>query len=321
MSNLFTTLLHISLRYLSSIDVNFSHKEGESVSCVMKRPISIHKRISMGSSDTIDSAIDRCDVGCFNPQLNMTTKEQGRAAVDQFRHWIIIAKAGENTVDGRTVIQIVALPCVAVGSLSPLCENDTVDTKPSFYLESFVALPSGCTVSGIKFYGDDGSSSLSAGIGIAETVVEGRQSLGILVERVKAGGSDGLGGGQVTEELILLSYEDRPYRYVSVVDAGEEKIIIPELSVVDESNASCCVPLDDGQDESERAWPFKRRIIKVYPKLWSDTRTSSGYQASRFELSGSRGVGGVFSDAASSMDLFDFEEDEEEEEEEESFDV
>jgi hypothetical protein len=36
-------------------------------------------------------------------------------------------------------------------------------------------------------------------------------------------------------------------------------------------------------------------------------------QAPRFALSGSRGVGGVFSDTVSAIDVFDLEEDEEEE--------
>eukprot|EP00562_Extubocellulus_spinifer_P001852 CAMPEP_0178484400 /NCGR_PEP_ID=MMETSP0696-20121128/7731_1 /TAXON_ID=265572 /ORGANISM="Extubocellulus spinifer, Strain CCMP396" /LENGTH=1148 /DNA_ID=CAMNT_0020111949 /DNA_START=1 /DNA_END=3447 /DNA_ORIENTATION=+ len=309
------------------IDVEFSHGDGLSSCNAETFPIAIHRRMGVGSSDTIDAAIDR-NKGCFNPALNRATKALGQSNVDQCRHWILVAKAGRVNparVDDSPVVQIVALPCAAAGSLSALCEIDEIVTKPSFYLESFVSLPPGCKVSDIKFYGDDGSSSLSSGI--AETVVEGRQSLGLLVKRVRPGGSDALGGGQLSEELVLFQYADLPYRFISVANAGEESntITIPEISTADESVDSCCIGLgfvDEQQVEVDGGWPLKRRIIKVYPKLWSETSVSSGYQASRFALSGSRGVGGVFSEAAAGMDLFDLEEEEDDEEEgEESFDM
>ena len=224
---------------------------------------------------------------------------------------------------GRTVIQILAVPCVAFGSHSPFDEDiEAENSMPSYYLESFAFLAPGCAVSSIDFYGDDGSSS--PGASIAETVAEGRQGLGILVER-------SVGGDQVSEGLFLFSYDELCYRYVDQLKmVSQEKskcLLIQEFSLSEDlSSAQFTCSIGDDRDDGfhedfgiERHY-CKHRILRIYPKLFSNKSLVAGNQAARFVLGGSRGVGGIFSEAASSMELYDLEEDEEEEEEEEEED-
>jgi len=294
-------------------------------SVAMTKPMAIHSRVGTGSSDSDGESA----TGCFCPRLD-PMRESLQPVINQCRHWMVIAKVGEVPVRERTVVQIVLLPCSSFASRSPFeDDSDDIPLTPNYYLESFVFLPPGCAVSSIEFYGDDGSSS--PGAGIAETVIEGRQALGILVERSnlpEGKSADLVGAGQVSEELFLFSYGELHYRHVDRLQVrSEEKIerlLIQEFNPSEDHTStpftsSIGYNRDDGFHEDfgiERQY-CKHRILRVYPKLFSDTSIPGGNQASRFALSGSRGIGGIFSEAASSMDLFDLEEDEEEEEDEE----
>ena len=281
-------------------------------STAMNKPMALHSRVGAGSSDSDDTSASKC----FRPRLDDAEKHF-QSSVNQCRHWMILAKVGEALVRERPVIQILVVPCVAFGSRSPF--DDDIDAEknlPTYYLESFVFLPQGCAVSSVEFYGDDGSSS--PGASIAETIAEGRQGLGILVER-------SVGGGQVSEELFLFSYDELCYRYVDQLKMVSEEegahLLIQEFNPSEDLNSArftCSIgdDRDDGSHEDfgiERQY-FKHRVLRVYPKLFSNKNLVAGIQATRFVLGGSRGVGGIFSEAASSMELYDLEEDEEEEE-------
>ena len=305
---------------------NDHNDEAKKMKTVMSKPIAIHSRVGAGSPDQNDESA----TGCFRPRLD-TARERLQSVVDQCRHWMVIAKVGEVSVRERTVIQIVVIPCAAFGSRSPFDDDcDAPDTLPAYYLESFVFLPLGCTVSGVEFYGDDGSRS--PGTGVANTVAEGRQGLGILVERTESTNSSATamaGGGQVSEELFLFSYDELVYRCVDRSQAVEKEkskcLVIQEFNPSEDLHTSTPFTSSIGHDKDdgfhedfgiERQY-CKHRILKFYPKLFSNASAIAGDQASRFALSGSRGIGGIFSEPASSIDLFDLEEDEEEEEEEE----
>ena len=287
-------------------------------STAMSKPMAIHSRVGAGSSGSDDKSAS----GCFHPHLN-PTEEHLQSSIDQCRHWMIIAKVGEALVRQRPVIQILVVPCVAFGSRSPFDDDSGAEMfLPTYYLESFVFLPPGCTVSSIEFYGDDGSSS--PGASIAETVAEGRQGLGVLLER-------SVGGGQVSEELFLFSYDELCYRYVDQLKlASEEKskcLLVQEFNPSEDLNSARFVCSIGGDTDAGFHEDFgierhycKHRILRIYPKLFSDKSLVAGNQATHFVLGGSRGVGGIFSEAASSMELYDLEEDEEEEEEEEEED-
>ena len=305
---------------------NDHNDEAKKTKTVMSKPMAIHSRVGAGSPDQNDKSA----TGCFRPRLD-TARERLQSVVDQCRHWMVIAKVGEVSVRERTAIQIVVIPCAAFGSRSPFDDDcDAPDTLPTYYLESFVFLPLGCTVSGVEFYGDDGSRS--PGTGVANTVAEGRQGLGILVERTESTNSSAAamaGGGQVSEELFLFSYDELVYRCVDRSQAVEKEkskcLVIQEFNPSEDLHTSTPFTSSIGHDKDdgfhedfgiERQY-CKHRILKFYPKLFSNASAIAGDQASRFALSGSRGIGGIFSEPASSIDLFDLEEDEEEEEEEE----
>lgn len=189
--------------------------------------------------------------------------------------------------------------------------SDEVRSLPSFYLTTFILLPEGSNTLDVKFYGDDGTSSLSASP--AGKVEESRQALGVLIERSSRredASVDYLGGSQVSEELLICPYDELAFKEFRIPPGTGQVNISDDIP---DNDYISRISVEDGDDFPCNIAAFKRRTIRVYPSVSFDGSASNLNQAPRFALSGSRGVGGVFSDTVSAIDVFDLEEDEEEE--------
>eukprot|EP00985_Skeletonema_marinoi_P028639 scaffold25541_cov71-Skeletonema_marinoi.AAC.1 len=78
------------------------------------------------------------------------------------RHWMIIVRSVQDNL-----MEVIAIPG---------------NVQPKFYLQAVLALPDNHTVRNIQF-GDSGNSSLSPNLDIDAVTNEGRQSLGLIIER------------------------------------------------------------------------------------------------------------------------------------------
>eukprot|EP00521_Asterionellopsis_glacialis_P006947 CAMPEP_0195289952 /NCGR_PEP_ID=MMETSP0707-20130614/6017_1 /TAXON_ID=33640 /ORGANISM="Asterionellopsis glacialis, Strain CCMP134" /LENGTH=280 /DNA_ID=CAMNT_0040350017 /DNA_START=8 /DNA_END=850 /DNA_ORIENTATION=+ len=230
-------------------------------------------------------------------------------------------------------------------------------SRPSYYLKTRIELPSDCQVKEISFYGDDGKSSLSSGTD-SGSGKEGRQGMGLLIDRGEQ--NDNNTANVLSEELWLLSYDDLVFQTSDIImieshsqsasasTLREDKVHSQDV-ILDPSIAEQCTvrvkPLCDDdleEEESDEEGTFPNDEFVVYAKTRQlrvhDTTSSQSEQeqegvtadeisrasSRRLMLSGSRGIGGVFTSSFDNgttlIDLFDLEEDEEgsdEEEEEE----
>jgi len=100
------------------------------------------------------------------------------------RHWMIIVRSVQDNL-----MEVIAIPG---------------NVQPKFYLQAVLALPDNHTVRNIQF-GDSGNSSLSPNLDIDAVTNEGRQSLGLIIERqeVLSDGSE-----ELHEELWVFKYDE-----------------------------------------------------------------------------------------------------------------
>jgi hypothetical protein len=172
--------------------------------------------------------------------------------------------------------------------------------QPSFYLQANLSLPDNHTVRNIAFYGDSGNSSLSPNLDIDAVTNEGRQSLGLIVER-KEDLSDG--SEELHEELWLFKYDDISFEKFDFGLNSDKEISIAAANFSRDN----CIHLQTSEtvgDEDDNVLVSKSRHIC--------TRHSFIHEQSKLNLCGSRGTAGVLSFGAStSLDILDLEEDEE----------
>ena len=191
-----------------------------------RRPVVIHKRVGLGADDFVKVSSD--EVKCFSPKVLSSTNTSAVYA----RHWIITAMTSVCSNSNRDeLIKIVAIPCSNI--------REGVSGKLPYCLTANVALPPGCTVIDMSFYGDDGSSSLTSSadidLGGGE---EGRQALGILVEQDMGNVEDSIEGFSlrvISEQLWLFQYDGLPYHWVESSHKSAGKISISR------EKADCCI--------------------------------------------------------------------------------
>ena len=197
------------------------------------------------------------------------------------RHWMIIVRSVESNF-----IEVIAIPG---------------NSLPKFYLQAGLALPDNHTVRSIQFYGDSGNSSLSPNLDIDAVTNEGRQSLGLIVERKEVLSDGSL---ELHEELWLFSYDEISFKKF---DFGPNSKKAFSIAAAEFSRDQCVhvrTSTTATEDDDNVLVPKCRHIC-----------THQGFivqEQSELNLCGSRGTAAVLSFGAStSLDILDLEEDEE----------
>ncbi len=154
--------------------------------------VTVHNRIGAApdSADDVEN--------CFNPNLK-SMNSLGNVSQNS-RNWFIIANTCSSKIQGCNVVQISALP----GCYS-MSENDDIEIvqrdEISFYLTSFIVLPIDSQVTNIKFYSNDGNSTLTSET--SPNNEEGKQELGVMTRKT---------GGE--EDLWLFGYDNLNFRLI-----------------------------------------------------------------------------------------------------------
>lgn len=183
------------------------------------------------------------------------------------------------------------------------------NARPSFYLQAGLALPDNHIVSNIAFYADSGNSSLSPNLDIDAVTNEGRQSLGLIVER-KEDLLDGL--EELHEELWLFKYDDLSFEKFDFGLNSEKGISIPAAGFSRHNCIQLQTSRTAGDDDGNVLVAKSRHICTRQSFLTHE-------QQSKLNLCGSRGTAGILSSGAStSLEILDLEEDEDEEEDDAS---
>ena len=204
------------------------------------------------------------------------------------------------------------------------------DAPASFYLQAGLTLPDDHKVRNIAFYGDNGNSSLSPNLDIDAVTREGRQSLGLIVERKEVLPD---GAEELHQKLWLFKYDDISFEKFDFTSSSGKQI---RIAGVDFSRDNCIhlQPLETSDNVDNVVLVPKSKLVSracllgyfnyvsnhlCYPLLPTLGRHICTHQSflaqeqTKLDLCGSRGTAGVISFGAStSLDILDLEEDEEE---------
>lgn len=289
-------------------------------------PVAIHSRVGKDCSkqeydyfgeDKVE------DEGYFSPSVI-----EGKALPDiphyNCRQWSVIAKTNSPTESIENyVVKLYLIPhgwsesadCpeddILAFGLEP---DDTVqECGVPFYLTTEIFLPVDHRVLDMGFYGDDGNSKLFSGLDDKTSGRERRQALGLLL------------GCKNTEvdstedaiELWLMPYDNIQFQVVPT-KKDSKQIFLDDGDISSECQVQAKARTSLEEDEEEDGVVFaKTRAVGSL-----DASSSPHTISSRLMLSGSRGIGGVFtsSQGVTTLGLLDMEEDEEDDESEEELD-
>mmetsp|Transcript_29588 Transcript_29588/g.87688 ORF Transcript_29588/g.87688 Transcript_29588/m.87688 type:complete len:257 (+) Transcript_29588:2055-2825(+) len=194
------------LDILHSCDGNDSSPNG-------RRSFAVHRRVGAGIHDISSSAMPKC----FSPKHS----QSGGFNIASERQWTLVAYSSDSgsPLACSDVIQLIAIPCG---------RNYGSGKLPSYFLLSSVLLPKDAIVSDLQFYGDDGCSALTSGIDVKDHE-EGRQALGVLVERIALNeNADTSLLRSASEELWMLPYDDLLF---NVCTCGANSLQVPKVIV------------------------------------------------------------------------------------------
>ena len=236
---------------------------------------------------------------------------------------------------GSGIVEVVATPSSSGFGL------DLDTDSQSFYLRAALMMPENCEVTNIAFYGDNGSA-LSPSIHVDAESTEGRQSLGLIVERTMLTSE---GDIAAEEELWVFPYDDISFRMFDSSNTTKNEMIISSAPL----NDDCCIKLcasdpvdavDDTSDVSGNVVPKRKFTLFLYNVTFflcfahflmifnfsnyvtgrlicTHLKDTQSHGISQLNLCGSRGTGGVVTFGAStSLDIFDIEEDEDDDDSE-----
>uniref|UniRef100_A0A7S3Q2N8 Anaphase-promoting complex subunit 4 n=1 Tax=Chaetoceros debilis TaxID=122233 RepID=A0A7S3Q2N8_9STRA len=226
----------------------------------------------------------------FNADANHIDNDDIRS-FDRNLHWTVMANSCSSREDSCQLVQISAIP---VGS-----------SLPRYYMTSFVKLPQDCNVMSIKFYSDDGNSTLTSES--SPSYEEGRQGIGLLLRRSRD-------EGNADEELWLFEYDELPFLDVQhTFDCNERLVIRKYNEKLDETSFLTSNEEEEEEENGVNAVNSKWRCVRTIAPLTSAPTPSQ----TSIEVSGSRGIGAVSCGRTNTIDIFDLEEDEDDESDDE----
>ena len=237
-------------------DITFLSKSADSLG---KPCVAVHKRIGKGSGRDDPGDAE----GYFDPVLPLA-ESIASSGIRSHRHWMLIARDRPNMIQGRAAIQVVAFPSTSVPMSDDggmYAHSDEVRSLPSFYLTTFILLPEGSNTLDVKFYGDDGTSSLSASP--AGKVEESRQALGVLIERSSRredASVDYLGGSQVSEELLICPYDELAFKEFRIPPGTGQVNISDDIP---DNDYISRISVEDGDDFPCNIAAFKSECIQI----------------------------------------------------------
>jgi hypothetical protein len=270
--------------------------------------MSVHTRIGAGYSNASirDSRNDTRRF--FLPQMLHYDP-----AVEECTFWTVLARSL------GSAIELIAIPG---------CSRFEQDS--AFYLRAVMMMPEGHEVIRIKFYGDDGNSSLSPNLDEDSDINEGRQAIGFLVEC-----NDPMSQEERTE-LWLFRYDDMIFQKshferttakdeVIVHDAAVDKRQCIRLTLSDEEVrdvSGAHVPRSEFMMSYILSYScnarlfisctFIHRSCVIIPsgRLICTDRISQNPRRAQLSLCGSRGTGGVLTfGGPTCLQILDLEED------------
>lgn len=259
----------------------------------------ITTRLGRGGADPADVLFgEELHDGFFAPLEPLDAERNGdRTSVpDIFFEWCIFAEATSSGDDDiLDTVRLSALPL----SYSTPAETSMKNLQgPELCWTTILRLPRGSSVLAIKFYGDDGKSSLSSGQN-SGTGKERRQALGLLVEQCC--------GDRTSKNLWLVSYDDCVFyrRELAVVSD-----IVRSLDLPPQIDERCCCKIEPMTElfGTDAFTPAQSTTYAMAREIQLDDLPDMTLNQ-RFLLSGSRGVAAILTNA-SSLQLYDLEEDE-----------
>jgi hypothetical protein len=184
----------------------------------------------------VEEALNRSDeiVSAVHSRFHGRT-EEGNSPFSRFVHWMVMANTCASDHMGCQLVQIAAIP---VGNELSKTDAEVASShySPTFYMTAFLQIPEGCTVTSIKFYGDDGNSTLTSEA--MPSYEEGRQAIALLLKKED--------GDEFTEELWLVEYDDISFRDVPFNNISNEKYSIQKY----DPSTDICRLLINSNDES-----------------------------------------------------------------------
>jgi hypothetical protein len=181
---------------------------------------------------------------CFNPNILPTHDNEDNTQYCS-RHWTIMANSCSSKMDGLHMLQISALPENKSMLDFEDLEQDISEIENLFYLTTFIALPMDCQITNIKFYGDDGNSTLTSET--SSNSEEGNQAMGLMLRK-------NTGENTFVEELWLFHYDDLDFRVVNLQPHDDSNNHI-QIYKFDANHDSFCmlITLNDTLNEDDES--------------------------------------------------------------------
>lgn len=180
----------------------------------------------------------------YNKRVESIDEEEGRTF-----NWTVFANTCKSMRDGCQLVQITAIP-VGDEILSIETVNASSYQRPSFYQRTFLQIPCNCAVTGIKFYGDDGNSTLTSET--SPSYKEGRQAIALLLKK-----NDGEAVSE--EELWLVDYDEIPFRSIQINSEGT--FVVRKY----DASADECQILTSDEDMDDDDHAFAKSKLKLSP--------------------------------------------------------
>ena len=231
-------------------------------------------------------------------------KTGDESAFSQCVHWTMFAHTCSSGDLEHQLVQITGIPA---------CYED----RPTYYKTLFVRVP--FHLKKMKFYGDDGNSTLTSET--SPSYEEGRQSLSLLSNHEAEDGT-------IDEELWLFAYDVLPFRHIegSFDEAG--RLVIQKFDPIEDSAEVLTKDEDNGIESKCKhsfydillfcVFQFVTQLIILSRHTGRCVRSRAATETSSLIMSGSRGIGGLTCKKSNTIDLFDLEEEEDDSEDESS---
>jgi len=230
-------------------------------------------------------------------------KTGDKSAFSESVHWTMFANTCSSGDLEHQLVQITGIPA---------CYKH----HPKYYKTLFLSVP--LHLKEMKFYGDDGNSTLTSES--SPSYKEGRQSLSLLLKEEAE-------DGRVDEELWLFAYDELPFQKVEATYDELGRFVIRKFDPIQDSVEVLTKDEDIGieskckcgfQDDLNVCKFIFYKSHNLSRHIGRCVRSKAATDTSSLIMSGSRGIGGLTCKKSNTIDLFDLEEDEDDSDDDES---